>query len=108
MADVAKLLVPTSLLTTASVVLYTVSAATTTIVRNIHVMNTGSASATFSLGLNGAAGTAATQIYGAFPVPGSGAFDWSGFLVLPAGYTLQGLASPTNVLTITISGVEAS
>lgn len=108
MADVAKLLVAPTLLGTAASTLYTVPAATTTIIRNIHINNTTATNYTFSLAINGSPATAASAIYSGFWVATGTAFDWSGFMVLPANATLQGLASAAASLNITVSGIESA
>ena len=52
--------------------------------------------------------TAALSLYFAFPIPPNGSLDWSGFLVLAAGETLQALAGTSAALSLTVSGVETS
>lgn len=109
MADTPKRLVGPQTLATTNAVLYTVPAGTTTIVRSIHLTNSSaSASYTFTLALNAAASTVANQFFSALNVPPAGAVDWSGFLVLNPGDTVQGLASIANILAVTVSGVEVS
>lgn len=108
MADIAKRLVGPQLLATANAVLYTAPPATTTIIRNIHLTNTTGTVYTFSLAINGTAATAANCLYYTLAVPASGAFDWSGMLVLAAGDTLQGLQSGGSYLALTVCGVEVS
>jgi hypothetical protein len=107
MADVAKRLTGPALITNSGTTVYTVPASTTTTVRNIHACYTGSStSVTFTLGINGV--TTALSLYYQFALPERGTLDWSGFLVLNAGDTVQALASTTNVVSLTISGVETS
>lgn len=110
MADAAKLLVSPMLLPTSSTALYTTPASTTTIIRNIHISNSSTGALTFTLGIgtSAAAGSVVTSIYYQLTIPGQTAFDWSGFLVLPAGIVLAGLASNASNMTICVSGVEAS
>jgi hypothetical protein len=93
-------------LTTSGVVQYTVPAATTTVIRSIHAYNVNVATANFTLGIGGV--TAALSLYSAFPVPTVGTLDWSGFLVLNAGDTLNALSGTSASLTLTISGIEVS
>jgi len=106
MGDVAKRLVGPSQLTAAAATLYTVPAATTTLIRNLHVVNTGTSPAgfTFSIG----ADAAGTRLWNAVPIQPNGYLDWSGLVVVNAAEILQAYASVASVLTLTISGVEAS
>jgi hypothetical protein len=106
MADVAKRLCGPVLLTGTVVTYYTVPAATTTIIRSIHVNNGGGTANTLTLGIGGV--TIALSLFYQFPLGGNGAVDWSGFLVMSAGETLQVLANNVNVLSLTVSGVETS
>lgn len=109
MADVAKRIVGPLYMATTNSVVYTVPTATTTIVRNIHVMNNStSATLTFNLAINGTSATASNCLYFQHLVPSQGAFDWSGFLVLAAGDVLQGLCSGASGLTLAVSAVESS
>jgi hypothetical protein len=107
MADTAKRLAGPVALTGAGATYYTVPALTTTIVRNIHVVNTDPTVAyTLTLGINGVA--AANALYFTYQIPPGGTLDWSGFLVLATTDTIQALASTTLKLTLTISGIEAA
>lgn len=107
MADTAKRLVGPLLIPVANTLLYTVPAATTTIVRNIHVASNAGTPYSMSLGI-GSSSTVANLLYYQFPIPGSGALDWSGFLVLAAGETLQAQASAAGLLSIVVSGIEVA
>lgn len=85
--------------------LYTVPASTVAIIRNIHVMcNTAG---WFSLAINFAATSGSSCIYYQYQLPIQTAFDWSGFLVLAAGDTLQGITSSTG-MALTVSGIEVN
>jgi hypothetical protein len=109
MADVAKRLVGPIALANSSTVLYSVPLATTAIVRSIHVSNANASTGyTFSLAINGTASTVANQIFNGFFLAPAAVMDWSGFLVLNAGDTLQGVASAASSLSIVICGVEVS
>jgi hypothetical protein len=108
MADLAKRLVGPAALTATATTLYTVPASTTTIVRSIHIASiAGSASYPATLAI-GTAATATNALFYQYLIGANASLDWSGFLVLAAGETLSGLTSSTNVLTITISGIEVS
>lgn len=103
--DAAKRLCGPAFLTAAGVTYYTVPAGTTTVVRNIHACYSGSGSTiTVTLGINGV--TAALALYYQFGLPANGVLDWSGFQVLNPGDTVQALASSTNVVSLTLSGIE--
>lgn len=86
---------------TSNTTLYTVPAATTTVVSDIVVTNTAGTSATFTLNLNGVALTSGTTI------PANGVTNLSIKQVLAATQTVSGSASATTV-NFHISGVEIS
>lgn len=108
MPDTLKRLVGPTYLAVASATIYTVPAATVTAIRNVHICNTSASSQTFSLGINGAASAATSQVFAAYTIPPNGVFDWSGLIVLNAAEYLTGLCSTASTLTIYMSGVEAS
>lgn len=90
---------------TGNAVIYTVPAATTVVVRNIHICNTTANNATISLAIDASAATAANCWLSALSIPGNSSYDWSGFLHLDAADTLQALQGTASALTVTISGV---
>lgn len=94
--------------TTSNTTLYTAPAGTgaTAVIRNIHVANTTSAMATFSLALNGSSATAANCIIKSFSVPVTGLFVENVNIVLNGGDTIQGLQGTNGALTMVISGIE--
>jgi hypothetical protein len=106
MADAAKRLAGPAQVSNSAATKYTVPAATTTIIRHIHVFNadTGAVNFTMSIG----ADAVGTRLYDAYPILAKEPLDISCFLVLGAGETIQAFGSVTNKLTLTISGVEAS
>ena len=91
---------------TGNATLYTVAAATTTIIRNIHITNTTGTAATISLAINGTAATAANCWLYTLSIPANGSYDWSGFLALATTDTLQGLQGTGSALTLTVSGIK--
>lgn len=105
MPDTAKRLAGPTAVGTAAATVYTVPAATTAILRNVHVANTTAGALTFNLSIG--ADAAATRFYSGFSVPANGSLDWSGFIPLAATEVLQALASAAG-LTLTVSGVEVS
>lgn len=106
MTDTAKRLAGPLALTASAVTRYTVPAATTTIVRSIHVASNDNGTVgllTMSIG----ADATGTRLFYAYPVPANGVLDWSGFLVLNAGDILQAYSTMA-VLILTVSGVEVT
>ena len=101
MATSTKALFRGAATTTVGTTLYTVPSATTTIVTNIAVTNTGSSAYTFTLGLNGTALHTTTSI----------AANTTVYIdckqVLAATQTITGGASNTAV-NFHISGIEVS
>lgn len=106
MADTAKRLSGPTALTTGAVTQYTAPAATTAILRSIHVANESGSTADFTLSI-GADG-AGKRLFRNQDIPTKGSFDWSGFVVLATGELVQALASAGTALTLTISGVEVT
>lgn len=105
MADTPLRLTNPTQLTTSAANVYG-AAASLTIVRNIHACNNTASAVTFTMNL-GTTGidTAATRYFDAISVPANGAFDWSGFLVVPAGEYITAKAGTGTALTLTISGI---
>jgi hypothetical protein len=87
MPDVAKRLAGPALLTAAAATQYTVPAATTTILRNVHVSNETAATATFTLSIGTDA--AGKRLWTAVDIPTKSSLDWSGFIVLNAADVIQ-------------------
>ena len=106
MTDTAKRLAGPVLLTGSEATLYTVPASTTAILRGLRVVNNDTATVNLTLSIG--ADAAGTRLYSAFGLTAKSVHDWSGFMVLAAAETLRGFASATNVLTVTVSGVEVT
>jgi hypothetical protein len=106
MTDTAKRLAGPESIGNSEETLYTVPAATTAILRNIHIANTTSSAATIKLSIG--ADAAGTRILSDLSVPANGTYDWSGFLVLAATETLRATGGTNNALTLTASGVEVT
>jgi hypothetical protein len=106
MADTAKRLYGPAQLGTSAATLYTVPAATLTIIRYIRIANPlgNVVAVTMSIGAN----AAATQFFAATNVPANGYLDWSGFIPMTATEIIQGLASMATALTVIIAGVEVT
>ncbi len=95
---------------TSSGTLYT-SPAGGAVLRNLHVQKVNSnGTETLSIGINGSATVAANQFFSAYNFVDSPnqTWDWDGFLVLPAGYTVRAAQATAGDLIIFGSGVEFS
>lgn len=106
MADLAKRLAGPTQLTASAATVYTTPGSTTTIVRNIHVVNVDTVPRTFTLSVG--ADASGTRLYSAFMLSPGQTMVWTGFLVLAAAEVLQAYASAATAVNLTISGVEAS
>lgn len=104
--DAFKRLVGPMLLTNAEQTLYTVPGATQAIIRSIHIANTSGGAATVKLSIG--ADAAGTRLLGDVSIAANVVYDWNGLLVMEAAETLRGQAGTTNVLAITVSGIEVS
>jgi hypothetical protein len=100
MATTTKVLARTAA-ATGSTTLYTVPAATTTVVSNIAVCNTSASAQTFTLGLN------AVSLHTTTAIAANSTVYIDLKQVLNATQTITGLASATSV-NFHISGVEVS
>lgn len=107
MPDTAKRLAGPILLTNAAVTQYTVPASTTTTVRGIHIANTSTTAAVTAF-LSIGADAAGTRFLSGLSIPAASTYDWSGFLVLATAQLIQAFAGTTNLLTLTISGIETT
>jgi len=106
MADTQKRLSGPTLLTAAAATQYTVPAATSAILRSVHVANETANAATFnmSIGTDGAG----KRLWFGFSIPGNQSFDWSGFIVVNTGEVIQAYSGTASALTLTASGVEVT
>lgn len=104
MADTQKRLSGPALLTASAATQYTVPAATSTVLRSVHVSNETASTATFTLSI----GTDASgkRLWTALDVPTKSSFDWSGFIVLNTADIVQAFSGTASALTLTMSGVE--
>lgn len=92
-------------------VLYTVPAATTTVLKNIHFTNTtgGVKKVTLYLVDNGDSPTDANKLFNQTPVPSSGILEYCGWKVLDTpGDTIQGFADSGASVTLHVDGAEIS
>lgn len=107
MANTAKSLSSTALTATTTTVLYTVPAATATIVKEILLCNTDSAACTVTLQAGGTTGVA-DRILSAVSLAAGETKFVSLSTVLSTGQTITGGASSASVVGCKISGVEVA
>jgi len=95
-------------LTTSAATLYTTPALTRALVKEISVVNTTGAAATFDVYLVPSGGTAGTTnaLFYQQPLAAKATLQWNGLQVLNAGQTIQVKASVSG-LTVVSSGGEA-
>jgi hypothetical protein len=106
MADSFKLLYQGQLPITPAI-LYTVPAATSTIVKHMQINNPTSSGASIWIWRNGTAN--ANVLYTSVPIRANGGWaEWDGGMALGTGETLWGSASLANTITLTIDGDEVS
>lgn len=106
MGDLAKRLSGPTHLTTSAATQYTVPASTKAIIRNIHAANTSASAATFTMSIGTDA--AGKRLWSGHSIPANDVLDWSGFMVLDAAEIIQAFSGSTNVICLTISGVEVT
>lgn len=104
MAETHKRLAGPAQLTGAAATQYTVPATTKTIIRHIHISNTGAGAVTLTMSVGTDA--AGTRLFDAYSIAAGATLDWFPFLVLTAAEIIQAFAGTANVLVITISGTE--
>ena len=106
----AKRLYGPALIATGPTTVYTVPAATKTIVRWIHVSNPSASIVTFSFSIG--ADAAATRLWQTYNIPAAAAGvadsvrDFPVYLPMTAAEIIQLSAGTTNILNITITGDE--
>jgi hypothetical protein len=103
-AMVRKRLYGPTLLGNAAATLYTCPAATTAVIRRIHVSNPTGSPVDFTLSIGTSA--AGTRLWDAQPVPADDLLDDYQDFTLAAGEIIQGLAGSAAALNLTIDGYE--
>jgi hypothetical protein len=105
-----KRLVPGSALTGSLATYYTVGTATTALVKQITFCNTHTAAITCDMHIIPPAGTGgvANQIFQDLALQAGETKMFSVSEVLPTGYFIQALASTTDKVAFTVSGVEVT
>ena len=106
MADTAKRLAGPALMAGTATTIYTVPGSTTTVVKFVHIANTSGAAATFRMSIGTDA--AGTRVYHDVLVPANDTLHLPVWWVLAAAEIIQAYSSPTNNLTVTVSGVETA
>ena len=104
MSTTNKRLAGTTLITNAAVTYYTVPASTVTMLQHIHVSNPTALAVGFTM--SAVTDAVGTRIYDNYQIPAGGVLDVFTKYVMTAGQVLQASASTTNVLTLTVDGVE--
>lgn len=110
MAKTPKRLVGPALIATGPTTVYTVPAATKTILRHIHISNPTGSPVTYSLSI-GADG-AGTRLFQTFSIPAAAAGvtdsvrDHYWYQIMETTEILTATAGTNNVLTLTVSGDE--
>lgn len=99
-----------ALVATGPATIYTVPAATKSIIRQIHIQNPSGSPVTFTLSVG--ADAAGTRLWSAYSIPAAAAGvtdsvrDIFMYLVLEATETIQIAAGTNNILNITVTGDE--
>lgn len=101
MANTAKNL-STSQLGTTLTTIYTVPASTSTIVKHISLCNLTASQVTVDVVVNG------RYLLKSYPIPANGAYREDLSAVIPAGATIQALASGATSIDAILSGVEVA
>jgi len=110
MASTPKRLSGPAQLSTAATTIYTVPAATKTVVRYIHVQNPSGSPVNFTMSIGTDA--AGTRIYDAYSIPGAApgvtgsVLDLWCYHVLEAAEVLQAFCGTSSTLVITVDGDE--
>jgi hypothetical protein len=103
-ASTPKRLSGPSLVTNAAVTRYTVPALTTTVVKHIHVQNPSASAVDFTLSIG--ANAQGTRLFDGLPIPADSERSFWGPYTLVAAEIIQAVAGTTNILTLTLDGVE--
>jgi hypothetical protein len=106
MAKTAKRLFGPAQVSNAAATKYTAPAATTTVLRHVHVSNPTGSPVTFTMSIG--ADAAGTRLFDAFTIPAATTYDWYGYAVIAAAEVVQAFAGTNNVITLTGFGDELS
>lgn len=107
MANTPKRMALTQL-TTSNATLYTVPAATTTILKSMDFVNTSSSAATLTVYVvpTGGSASAANALISGRSIAGNDNLGWEGEMVLNAGDFIVAVAGTTSVINAFLNGVE--
>lgn len=99
-----------SLITNAQVTIYTVPAASQDVIKGIDIANSSASAVTCSVNLVPTAGAAAAGnlLFGTVTIAANSTLHWTGTQVLNTGDFISVIAGTTNVLAITVSGLEST
>ena len=110
MAVTAKVMIPSTLLTTGAVVLYTAPSITRAVIQKATITNLDTVARTVTVHLVPSGGSASdtNAVLKAYPVPANFTLDLPDLQshVLEAGGTIQALASAASVCSLRVSGVD--
>lgn len=104
MAKTAKRLHGPAQVSNAAATKYTVPALTKTIIRHVHISNTGAGPVTFTMSIG--ADAAGVRLFDAKVIPAGDTYDWYGYVVVDAAEVVQAFAGTTNILVLSIFGDE--
>jgi len=104
MSRIPKRLAGPLQLTTTATTQYTVPSTTKTVIRQIHIFNATTATATLTMSIG--ADAAGTRIFDAYSVPAGTAFDPPCYYVLEAAEFIQAKAGTASALVLTMTGDE--
>jgi hypothetical protein len=98
-----------SLITTSQVTIYTVPGASQDVVKGMDLANTSASAVTVSVDFvpSGNSVSAATKIFASVSIPPNSTLHWTGTQVLNTGDFISVIAGTTNVVTISVSGLES-
>lgn len=99
-----------SLITTSQVTIYTVPAASQDVLKNIDITNTSGSAVTAGINLVPSGGSAVTGnlLFATISIPANSTFHWTGTRVMNTGDFVSVIAGTTNVLVISVDGLEST
>lgn len=104
MPDIRTRLFGPALLTNAAATVYTAPANTLSVIKHLRVSNPSGSSVNFTMSIG--ADAAGTRVYGAAAVAAGGSIEAFCMYVLEEGEVVQAFGSTTNVLVLTLDGIE--
>jgi len=99
-----------SLMTTTQTTIYTVPAASQDVIKNIDITNTSASPVTCSLNLVPSGGTvgAGNFLFGTVSIAANSTMHWTGTRVMNTGDFISVIAGTTNILVISVDGLEST